>query len=155
MPVEQVSNAVSNAETKVKGTVLLLQSTKEECDQLQIPLSEVGLNVFGTTSMENALRFYNERTPDLLIVSSFLSGASAFDFCRKIRTVFNDFDTPIILTSVVRSGTLMIEGKSKWGVNDVVVLPVRMEKMMQLILFHLGHEETRPNMAEIDNPTTF
>ncbi len=132
---------------QAKGAILLLQSTQTECDQLNGPLTEFGFTVFSATTYKDGMKIYRDRDPEVIILSAVVSGGSAFDFCRSIRKEMKDSKIPIILTSTMLSGRLLIEIKSKWGVTDTVLLPVTLNKMFHLIQFHLGQEDTRPDMT--------
>ncbi|MCZ7582173.1 MAG: DUF4388 domain-containing protein [Deltaproteobacteria bacterium] len=130
---------------KVKGTILLAQATRAECDHLQAPLADVGLSVVTATRLENAYELYLTHHPDVMIISPFFTDGLASDLCRRIRTQKNDRKTPIILATSVGSGTLQMEAITRWGVNDVVRLPATFDGIVRLILYRMGLEKTRPN----------
>ncbi len=133
---------------EAKGIILLLQSTQTECDQLNGPLTEFGFTVHSATSYKQGMSIYRDKDPNIIILSAVISGGSAFEFCKSIRREMKDSNTPIILTSTMLSGRLLIEAKSKWGVNDTVMLPVTLDKMYHLIQYHLGRENVRPDMTQ-------
>lgn len=139
---------------KEKGpsVILLLQSTQAECDQLNGPLSEFGFKVYATTVFQEGLKHYRDHDPHIILLSAVISGGGAYDFCRSIRKELKDDKTPIILTSTLMSGKFLVDARAKWGVNDVIQLPVTVDNIYHLIRFHLGQEDKRPDMTRQDSP---
>ncbi len=108
-------------------------------------LENLGCNVDSTISVEEAQRKVNAQNYKLIIVSTILTKGSAFEFCKFVRRTYNKNQLPIIITSVIESGTLICESTTKWGANECVILPVPEKYLIKMIQFHLGQSKKRPS----------
>lgn len=133
-------NTASPAGTQDRLIALVMQTTQHECEVLRTPLKQAGLAVKTTTSAEEAEDFYLRHRPAVIIVPAYLPSGSSYVFCRRIRDRMDDRETPIILTTGIVSGRLMIEARTKWGVNDVIVMPATVQKLLSTVGQQIGRD---------------
>ncbi|MCC6160320.1 MAG: response regulator [Deltaproteobacteria bacterium] len=136
-----------------RGVILVLQTTQQECQLLKEPLRNAGFAVKTTTDAEEAIEFYENRKPDLIVIPAYLVNGSSYAFCRKIRDEMRDRTTPILLTTALVSGRLMIEARTKWGVNDVVVMPLTVQRLYQAVGQLLGVNLIQEREREAKSPS--
>ena len=124
--------------------ILVLQQSDKEISLLAQHIKETGCEVETTTSAIKAERMISDRDFDLLIVSAILSQGSAYEFCKFVRKSYSKRDLPIIITSVIESGTLALESKTKWGANEFIMLPAPLKFLIKMIQFYVGQNAERP-----------
>jgi len=121
--------------------ILIITSDQREVDNITPYLDEFDYQWKHAADAINGAVEYEEFQPDLVILSALVPKGGGWEVCHAIRKKNDDQDTIIIVTSPVASGTIQLEGRVKWGANEVVTLPISIKRLIRLIARLLGEED--------------
>ena len=138
-----ITKAPSNEQKKTKR-VLLVTHDQREVDNISPALEELGYEYRIARTGQKGIEGYEDFQPHLIILNALMPRGDSQEVCRAIRQERQDKDTKILVTSPVSSGTIMLQARVKWGADEVVLLPISLNKMVQLVAFLLGDLSDRP-----------
>lgn len=135
----------------MKKKILLITHDQQEITNISPSLDDLGYDWTHAEDALAGLEIYESQKPDLIVVNALVPRGGGFEICRQIRQEYGDRTTKIIVISAVASGTIQVEARTKWGADEVILLPVPLAKMVQLIAFLLGDANERPTIKNISN----
>ena len=125
--------------------VLVVDDEAQITRVLRTALSAQGYDVRAANDPEEALRLFEEWSPDLMVTDLMMPGMSGVDLCRRVRS---KSATPIIVLSVRDQERSNVEALDA-GADDYVVKPFGTQELPARILAALRRA------GSTDNPPTF
>lgn len=95
-------------------------------------LDRGGYDVVAAGNGEDALKMFEDYTPDLVVLDGNLPDMDGIDVCRKLRTTEKGKLVPVVMCTVRSAVGTVGEGLSA-GVTDYVVKPFEMEELLERV----------------------
>lgn len=95
-------------------------------------LERGGYSVVAAADGEEALRLFDEREPDLVVLDGHLPDIDGFEVCRRIRARPRGKDVPVLLCTVRSALTNLADGFSA-GATGYVLKPFEMEELLESV----------------------
>lgn len=124
--------------------VLVVDDEAQITRVLRTALSAQGYDVRAANDPEEALRLFEEWSPDLIVTDLMMPGMSGIDLCRKVRS---KTATPIIVLSVRDQERSKVEALDA-GADDYVTKPFSIQELLARVRAHLRRAPER----EVDTP---
>lgn len=95
-------------------------------------LDRGGYDVVAAGNGEDALKMFEDYTPDLVVLDGNLPDMDGIDVCRKLRLTEKGKTVPVVMCTVRSAVGTVGEGLSA-GVTDYVVKPFEMEELLERV----------------------
>ena len=123
--------------------VLVVDDEAQITRVLRTALSAQGYDVRAANDPEEALRLFEEWSPDLMVTDLMMPGMSGIDLCRRVR---NKSATPIIVLSVRDQERSKVEALDA-GADDYVTKPFSIQELLARVRAHLRRAPERETAA--------
>src|ERR1700735_91847 len=126
--------------------VLVVDDEAQITRVLRTGLSAQGYDVRAANDPEDALRLFEDWSPDLIVTDLMMPGMSGVDLCRRVR---NKAATPIIVLSVRDQERAKVEALDA-GADDYVTKPFSIQELLARVRAHLRRAPERMVDAAIE-----
>jgi two-component system KDP operon response regulator KdpE len=126
--------------------VLVLDDEPQITRVLRAALSAQGYDVRTANDPEEALRVFDDWSPDLLITDLMMPGMTGVEVCRAIRAKAR---TPILVLSVRDQERSKVEALDA-GADDYVIKPFGIQELLARVRAHLRRAPERQGDAPIE-----
>jgi two-component system, OmpR family, KDP operon response regulator KdpE len=126
--------------------VLVVDDEAQITRVLRTALSAQGYDVRAANDPEEALRLFEEWSPDLIVTDLMMPGMSGVDLCRRVRS---KAATPIIVLSVRDQERSKVEALDA-GADDYVTKPFSIQELLARVRAHLRRAPERTVDAPIE-----
>lgn len=116
-------NSLFNRKAMNKSTILLMEDESQNLDRLREFLLPLGYHLLYANDNEVALALVTEYLPDIVLISSTISGLDGLAFIRHLRTVSELAHIPIILLTPLDDDQVRKYGL-KAGADTIVSTPI-------------------------------
>jgi two-component system, OmpR family, KDP operon response regulator KdpE len=123
--------------------VLVVDDEAQITRVLRTALSAQGYDVRAANDPEEALRLFEEWSPDLIVTDLMMPGVSGVELCRRVR---NKAATPIIVLSVRDQERAKVEALDA-GADDYVTKPFSIQELLARVRAHLRRAPERTTAA--------
>src|SRR5450631_3064309 len=123
--------------------VLVVDDEAQITRVLRTALSAQGYDVRAANDPEEALRLFEEWSPDLMVTDLMMPGMSGVDLCRRVR---RKSATPIIVLSVRDQERSKVEALDA-GADDYVTKPFSIQELLARVRAHLRRAPERTTAA--------
>ncbi len=113
--------------------ILLVDDDRELIDLLAFALRRAGLDPFGAHDAVSALRLFDERTPDLVVLDINLGSSSGLDVLKELR---RRSQLPVIMLTALDSEEDKVRGLET-GADDYLTKPFSHRELVARIRAHL------------------
>ncbi len=124
--------------------ILVVEDEHPIADILQFNLSKEGYEVECVHNGNDAIRYVQENTPDLILLDLMLPGADGIEVCRTIR---QSHQMPIIMLTAKDSEVDKVLGL-EIGADDYVTKPFSNRELLARIRAHLRRAKKQENPSE-------
>lgn len=111
-------------QTEERKHLLVVDDSRLIQDQLTRELTEVGYDVHAVGRGVDAIRYYAEKKPDIIILDCLLPLLSGFVVCEQIRNIGGDHRPVIIMISGVYTRSRYRTEAKKYGADEFMIKPV-------------------------------
>src|SRR6201996_2177372 len=119
--------------------VLVVDDEAQITRVLRTALSAQGYDVRAANEPEEALRLFEEWSPDLIVTDLMMPGMSGVELCRRVRS---KAATPIIVLSVRDQERSKVEALDA-GADDYVTKPFSIQELLARVRAHLRRAPER------------
>ena len=126
--------------------VLVVDDEAQITRVLRTALSAQGYDVRAANDPEEALRLFEEWSPDLIVTDLMMPGMSGVELCRRVRS---KTATPIIVLSVRDQERSKVEALDA-GADDYVTKPFSIQELLARVRAHLRRAPERMVDAPIE-----
>ena len=123
--------------------VLVVDDEAQITRVLRTALSAQGYDVRAANDPEEALRLFEEWSPDLIVTDLMMPGVSGVELCRRVRSKTK---TPIIVLSVRDQERSKVEALDA-GADDYVTKPFGIQELLARVRAHLRRAPERTAAA--------
>ena len=123
----------------MKRKILVVDDDEKILEILQIYLEKDGYHVIGAVNGVEALRYFRQERPDLIVLDLMLPGMDGEKVCSKIR---RESDVPIIMLTAKTTRRDKITGLDT-GADDYVTKPFDKGELLARIRANLRRKEER------------
>lgn len=116
----------------MKKKIFVIDDEKDIQDIIMINLSSQNLDVLAFSSAEEALAELEKTRPDLILLDIMMDGMDGFEFCRRLRSVDEYKDIPIIFLSAKSEEFDKVLGLELGG-DDYVTKPFSIKELASRI----------------------
>ncbi len=116
----------------MKKKIFVIDDEKDIQDIIMINLSLQNLDVLAFSSAEEALEELKKTRPDLILLDIMMDGMDGFEFCRRLRSVDEYKDIPIIFLSAKSDEFDKVLGLELGG-DDYVTKPFSIKELASRI----------------------
>ena len=112
---------------KLTGKILIVDSDKQNLDNLDIMLTKLSFKVIRATDGDEALAMVAEHSPDLVLIENVLPSMTGFEVTQVLKKgkEFIEYrDLPIIIMSSVDDPMDKLIGL-EMGIEDYIIKPFR------------------------------
>ena len=128
---------------KLTGKILVVDSDKQNLDNLDIMLTKLSFKVIRATDGDEALAMIAEHSPDLMLIENVLPSMTGFEVTQVLKKG-NEFieyrDLPIIIMSSVDDPMDKLIGL-EMGIEDYIIKPFRFTEILARIRNVIKHKE--------------
>ncbi|MCL1835870.1 MAG: response regulator transcription factor [Oscillospiraceae bacterium] len=128
-------------------TVLIVEDEKNIVDILSFNLKNEGYDIIAAYDGETALKRYNERLPDLILLDVMLPLLDGFEVCRRIRET--DKMTPIIMLTAREEETDKVMGL-ELGADDYITKPFSVRELQARVKANIRRTQTMAEDAAVE-----
>ncbi len=128
---------------KLTGKILIVDSDKQNLDNLDIMLTKLSFKVIRATDGDEALAMVAEHSPDLMLIENVLPSMTGFEVTQVIKKgkAFIEYrDLPIIIMSSVDDPMDKLIGL-EMGIEDYIIKPFRFTEILARIRNVIKHKE--------------
>ena len=126
--------------------ILVIDDEAQITRVLRTALSAQGYDVRAANEPEEALRLFEEWSPDLLITDLMMPGITGIDLCRAVR---QKSQVPILVLSVRDHERSKIEALDA-GADDYVTKPFSVQELLARVRAHLRRAPERVTDAPVE-----
>ncbi len=119
----------------MKTKILLVDDEKDIVEFLEYNLVQEGFEVISAYNGMEALKKLSEK-PDLVILDIMMPQLNGYDVCKKIRTIHEFRQTPVIFLTAKSSEVDEIKGL-EIGANDFIQKPISPKKLIARVKANL------------------
>jgi len=112
-----------------RSPILVVEDDADECARLSRILEDAGYRSRGAASGEEALEFFREETPALVLLDICLPGISGYQVCRELRDRFGE-GLPIVFVSGSRKESYDRVAGLLVGGDDYLVKPLAPDELL-------------------------
>jgi two-component system, OmpR family, KDP operon response regulator KdpE len=123
--------------------ILLVDDDRELIDLLAFALKRAGLEPIGAYDAASALRLYQERSPDLVVLDINLGASNGLDVLREVR---RRGALPVIMLTALDSEEDKVRGLEA-GADDYLTKPFDMEELLARLRAALRRDDRSPGAA--------
>jgi len=105
-----------------KERILIVEDDADIRELMRYNLERDGYKVLECCSSEDALRFFENHTADLILLDLMLPGSDGFAFCRKIRALDKTAQIPVIMVTARDEDADIVAGLEV-GADDYMTKP--------------------------------
>ncbi|MBN2547233.1 MAG: response regulator transcription factor [Spirochaetes bacterium] len=135
----------------MKQKILVIEDDESILTGLVDLLRSEGYKVNSAKNGNDALFFYKNECPDLIILDVMIPEKSGYDVCREIRS--NDPMTPIIMLTAKGNEVDKVIGL-ELGADDYVVKPFGINELLARVRAALRRRNAKPKVID-DSPINF
>ena len=106
--------------------ILVVDDEKTIVDVIEVYLKKEGYTVFTASNGNEALKIFNDKKINLIILDLMLPDISGEDICKKIK---NQIDIPIIMLTAKVNEDDVLNG-FKQGADDYVIKPFSVKQLI-------------------------
>jgi DNA-binding response OmpR family regulator len=128
---------------KLTGKILVVDSDKQNLDNLDILLTKLSFKVIRATDGDDALAMIAEHSPDLMLIENVLPSMTGFEVTQVLKKgkEFIEYrDLPIIIMSSVDDPMDKLIGL-EMGIEDYIIKPFRFTEILARIRNVIKHKE--------------
>ena len=128
---------------KLTGKILVVDSDKQNLDNLDIMLTKLSFKVIRATDGDEALAMIAEHSPDLMLIENVLPSMTGFEVTQVLKKgkEFIEYrDLPIIIMSSVDDPMDKLIGL-EMGIEDYIIKPFRFTEILARIRNVIKHKE--------------
>lgn len=128
---------------KLTGKILIVDSDKQNLDNLDIMLTKLSFKVIRATDGDEALAMVAEHSPDLMLIENVLPSMTGFEVTQVLKKgkEFIEYrDLPIIIMSSVDDPMDKLIGL-EMGIEDYIIKPFRFTEILARIRNVIKHKE--------------
>ena len=114
------------------STVLLVEDSATQAEQVTRCLEKQGFMVFGARSGEEAQLRLKQKKPDLIVLDVILPGQSGFELCRKLKADPLTQGIPIVICSTKNTEIDKTWGEMS-GADAYLTKPVDESQLLQIV----------------------
>jgi two-component system, OmpR family, KDP operon response regulator KdpE len=129
----------------MKQKILLVDDEAQITRVLRTALTIQGYDVRAVNDSEEALRVFDEWSPDLVVTDLVMPGIDGIEVCRTIRA---KSDTPIIVLSVRDQEQFKVKALDA-GADDYVIKPFGIQELTARVRAHLRRAPEKPHDESI------
>jgi len=122
--------------SKISEKILLVEDDHELAILLEIILGKAGYETSKVDNGEEALRIYQEWSPDLVLLDVMLPEMDGFEICKAIRNEPINSYVPIIMVTAMHSFINKEKGFAA-GADDYITKPFKNEELLLRVKSHL------------------
>ena len=146
MPNQDVAHRSSlNNVDSSSPVVLLVEDNVELLGILQSVFVRHGFQVQAASSVEGALPFLLDQTPDIVVSDVMLPGKSGYDLHRELRRNPEWYDIPFVFLTALSHPEDIARGKMS-GCDDYVTKPFNPEELVAVVRGRINLSEHRRRM---------
>ena len=137
--------------------VLAVDDNRTNLHILSVFLKKLGHEVVLAENGEDALRLYEEHTPDLILLDIMMPVLDGFEVARRIKAMMADTWVPIIFLSALNRDENLVEGLEAGGDDyltkplNFVVLEAKMRSMQRSLLLQRRALESSHRLQAISD----
>ncbi len=151
-PLLEAVRRLTEAETRVRPRVLLLDDDRDFCSAVQGVLSRAGVDLHTVQNEAELLELLATENPALLLLDMHLHGVSGLDICRTLRANPRWEDLDIVLVTTENSVDLRIAA-FRAGANDYVSKPIIADELVARVMSRVERHTLREDRTTRDNLT--
>jgi len=121
--------------------ILVVDDEKTIVDVIEVYLKKEGYTVFTTSNGNEALKIFNDKKINLIILDLMLPDISGEDICKKIK---NQIDIPIIMLTAKVNEDDVLNG-FKQGADDYVIKPFSVKQLIARVTAILRRYKVNKN----------
>jgi len=129
----------------MKTRVLVVEDESSFAEALTVGLGREGFSVTVSSDGRDALRRFDEISPDIVLLDVMLPGISGVDVCREIRSKST---VPIIMVTAKGSEVDTVVGLEV-GADDYVTKPYRLSELVARMRAVLRRVEAEPEITGV------
>lgn len=123
-------------------SILIVDDVPENIHLLGIMLQKRGYNVHSCTNGVDALRFMEDRIPDLLLLDISMPEMDGFELTRRLKSQARTREIPIIFLTAFTDKKRIVEGFDLGGV-DYITKPYNAAELFARVQTHLDLKQMR------------
>ncbi|MCB0110889.1 MAG: response regulator, partial [Caldilineaceae bacterium] len=129
--------------------ILIVDDNPDDLNLLAMQLRRANYIVLEAETGENCLTLLNQIKPDLILLDVIMPGISGFETCRRIKSIPNLVDIPVIFLTSLGDVEDKVKGFKVGGV-DFLVKPSQKEELIARIENHLNLKRSKLEIAELN-----
>jgi CheY-like chemotaxis protein len=131
--------------------ILVVDDDRNIGQILYVAFKSKGYDTLVAKNGEEALRMFEESTPDLVLLDVLLPRMNGWEVCQRIKETEAGARTPIVLMSAIyKSYKLQADARKKYGADDFVEKPFQLGKLIEKIYSFIGEAASPGSQAAAD-----
>lgn len=123
--------------TETKPTVVVVDDSSTSITLYQFSVEPLPVNFVGFKSAADALPYLQENQPALLILDIIMPGMDGLSFLRRLRTLDNQKNTPVIMVTSKDYAQDRHIAK-QLGALDFLIKPLRFQEVREIVCRYLN-----------------
>ncbi len=123
-------------------TILIVDGDARNQKVLEVSLKKAGYRVVLADTIDTALDYLSEETPDLIVSETDLPDGEGFEFCRQVRSYDHLETTPFVFLAEDGEWTDKVQGL-ELGADDYLTRPVYVRELLTRVEALLQERERR------------
>ncbi|NER84528.1 MAG: response regulator [Leptolyngbya sp. SIO1D8] len=119
-------------QTKLTGTVLVVEDTPSEMELMSHYLRESGCLVISAATAQDALDKAVQQKPDVIVTDVVMPGMSGFELCRNLKKKSETAHVPIVICTSKNLDIDRLWGM-KQGADAYLTKPYTQDQLLQTI----------------------
>jgi PAS domain S-box-containing protein len=125
-----------------KDRLLIVEDSPTQAEQLRWSLEQAQFSVRIASSAEEALEIFSPEAFDLVVSDIMMPGASGYELCKRIKSVRNSHDIPVVLLSA-RNDPMTIIRALECGADNFLTKPYELKHLISRIRTALSNRTLR------------
>jgi len=123
--------------TETKPTVVVVDDSSTSITLYQFSVEPLPVDFVGFKSAADALPYLQQHQPALLILDIIMPGMDGLSFLRRLRTLDNQKNTPVIMVTSKDYAQDRHVAK-QLGALDFLIKPLRFQEVREIVCRHLN-----------------
>lgn len=133
-----------------EANILVVDDNPKNLQLISTVVSEAGYKVSAVNSAENALKYLNLKSPDLILLDVMMPGMNGYEACRIIKSDEKLKEIPIIFLTAKNETEDIVTGFSL-GAVDYISKPFKSEEVLVRLSTHVQLTQSKRLLKEKNN----
>lgn len=128
-----------------KPLILIVDDSRTNVNFCEKILAKNGYITDSCNSGEEAIKYLEKNSPDLILLDIIMPGIDGFEFCELLKKMPDIADTPVIFLSAMDDEASIIKGFKCGGV-DFITKPFRTQEMLARTKTHIDLKKAKEQL---------